>query len=314
MRFRVPISLSQYRKRKRSQQSHCWDDCETECQWIEIGPESLEQTWSRTRQQSLADLQHVQARRIVRRKGGCISSSNEMKPMAMTLDFNENRIGGGLQTARDVCSGQESVTFILPKDRHAGPMTMDSGNGLENNGSQVLLHEAGQKTKKMTKSQNQSRRNRRHQKSASSKRRQQSKREEQENLYEPVKSDAKNDELDVIRNVHKLGIETKPIPFSYKSGQDGREKERVKRNIWDDLCPNEPEGLYMYTLFARKDESSMMNAEENSTRLLETLHKRLGYKKQKCLEKITNNYELNKRKYEAAVEAASERMLMLEDE
>ena len=88
----------------------------------------------------------------------------------------------------------------------------------------------------------------------------------------------------------------------------------MKRNIWDDLCPNEPEGLYMYTLFARKDESSMMNAEENSTRLLETLHKRLGYKKQKCLEKITNNYELNKRKYEAAVEAASERMLMLEDE
>lgn len=53
----------------------------------------------------------------------------------------------------------------------------------------------------------------------------------------------------------------------------------------------------MYTLFARKDDASINFAEQNSTRLLKTLHKRLGYVKQAQLEKITNNYEMNKRKY-----------------
>lgn len=86
-------------------------------------------------------------------------------------------------------------------------------DGSDNN-SHELLKDVEQKTKNAPKSQNQSRR--RHRCTSSKRRR---KKSSESNIFASVKSEAKNDdELDVIRNVHKLGIETKPIPFSYKSG------------------------------------------------------------------------------------------------
>lgn len=104
----------------------------------------------------------------------------------------------------------------------------------------------------------------------------------------------------MVKNSHKLGVETEPIPFSYKSGQDGREKPQKGGRARAELYPREPEGLYEYTLPGAFPVFNSVNMEQKSTQFLNVLHRRLGYVKAGSLERITNCYETNKRKYEAS--------------
>ena len=99
-RLRVPIQLRHYRKRKRnSSLSKQHEDEEIATSWMEVGPETVEQTWVRSRQQSLADL----------KARGANSSSKNM----LAVDWSTKKLGG-VQTARDdVNRHQESVSFAV---------------------------------------------------------------------------------------------------------------------------------------------------------------------------------------------------------
>ena len=99
-RLRVPIQLRQYRTRKQeSSQSRHLDDEDIATSWMEVGPETVEQTWVRSRQQSLADL----------KARGANSSSKNM----LAVDWSSKKLGG-VQTARDdVNRHQESVSFAV---------------------------------------------------------------------------------------------------------------------------------------------------------------------------------------------------------
>ena len=46
--------------------------------------------------------------------------------------------------------------------------------------------------------------------------------------------------LDVVRNAKKLGITHEPIPFSYKSGKDGREEQWRKKGLMETMEPMVP--------------------------------------------------------------------------
>ena len=119
----------------------------------------------------------------------------------------------------------------------------------------------------------------------------------------------------MVKNAKKLGLTQEPIPFSYKGGADGREKQRRAANKWDDLNPSGVNGLYMFNTVQPRDNSiNSVNIEEKSNEFLSILHKRLGYTKPEQMTKILNAYENNKRKYTILDEAAQARKTKLDDE
>ena len=304
-RFRVPIQLRQYRTRKRdSSLSKQIDDEEIASSWVEVGPETVEQTWVRSRQQSLADL---------KARGANSSSKN-----TLAVDWSAKKLGG-VQTARDdVNRHQESVSFAVHSQDPSGPQPANTQRRDVEEQDHVLVGSARvlKTNKAKSHSLKTSRRSRRVSTTSRSTSRRK-KKDDERNLFpiEKFNKDEKDEnKLDVVRNVAKLGVAREPIPFSYKGGQDGREKQRIEKDIWDDLDPRQPEGLFRYAMFTKRDDVSTLNVEQNSTRLLKTLHKRLGYLKPGNLEKITNSYETNKRKYLAAVEAADQRQRDIEDQ
>ena len=103
------------------------------------------------------------------------------------------------------------------------------------------------------------------------------------------------DGLDNIKNANKLGLEFGPIPFSYKSGKDGREKLMKYDHFKKD--PVQPDGLCKFQEVGREGTFNSGNMESRTTEFLTVLHKRLGYTKPGELDKIMNQYETNKRKY-----------------
>ena len=129
--------------------------------------------------------------------------------------------------------------------------------------------------------------------------------------FDPNEED--DNKLDVVKNAKKLGLSQDPIPFSYKGGADGREKQRRTANKWDDLNPSGVNGLYMFSMVQPRDNSiNSVNIEEKSNEFLSVLHKRLGYTKPEQMTKILNAYENNKRKYTILDDAAQARVKTLE--
>ena len=112
--------------------------------------------------------------------------------------------------------------------------------------------------------------------------------------------------FDIVKNSHKLGVVDDPIPYSYIGGNDGR--KNTKKGGKKDGEPQVTEGIHMYQMpGSMPPVFNSVNMEEKAGEFLNVLHKRLGYVKLGSMDKIQQDYETNKRKYEKSCKEHDER-------
>ena len=110
--------------------------------------------------------------------------------------------------------------------------------------------------------------------------------------------------LDAVKNANKLGLPVEQIPFSYKNGQDGREKD----GIYELMVARQPEGLHMFGHDSIVlNEIKIANIEEKAKEQLKVLHKRLGYIRVDNQKRTEEQYQTNRRKFEAVNALITER-------